>query len=101
VLDGVSPGHLVAEFFVLRASRRMGVGTAAAIQLFERFPGPWWVGEHAENHPAQAFWRAVIGRYTSGAYQEEVWCEPDGERGVAQRFESVRSPEGPASGAGR
>jgi predicted acetyltransferase len=93
LLDGASSGHLVAEFFVLRGCRRRGVGTAAATQLFDRFPGPWWVGEHAENRAAQAFWRAVIGRYASGAYREETWCEPDGERGVAQVFRSLPDPK--------
>jgi len=101
LLDGASAGHLIAEFFILRVFRRRGVGTAAATQLFDQFPGPWWVGEHADNHPAQAFWRAVIGRYTGGAYQEETWCEPDAERGVAQRFDSQPGAGGLASGGGQ
>lgn len=88
LIDGASPGHLIAEFFILRAFRRRGVGSAAAVQLFDRFPGPWWVGEHSLNLPAQAFWRAVIGRYTGGRFHEERWQEPDGTGGVAQRFET-------------
>jgi predicted acetyltransferase len=88
ILDGKSPGHLIAEFFVLRAYRRRGVGAAAAVQLFTIFPGQWWVGEHGDNLTAQAFWRSVIARFTEGGFREETWSEPDGERGVAQLFES-------------
>ena len=33
-------GHAVAEFFVMRKYRRVGIGRAAAIQLFDRFPHP-------------------------------------------------------------
>jgi predicted acetyltransferase len=92
ILDGARPGHLIAEFFVLRSYRRRGVGAAAAAQLFSHFPGPWWVGEHASNLPAQAFWRSVIGRYTGGQFREERWSEPDGEAGVAQVFDTSAQP---------
>lgn len=88
ILDGQSPGHLIAEFFVLRAYRRRGVGEAVATELFRSFPGPWWVCQHAGNVRAVAFWRATIGRYTGGAYEEERWTEPDGTPCVAQRFTS-------------
>ena len=80
-------GHVIAEFFVLPAHRRQGVGAAAASTLFDRFPGPWWVGEATWNETAQTFWRAVISRYTRGAYQEEAWRWKD-EEGVAQTFRS-------------
>ncbi len=93
LLDGASPGHLIAEFFVLRAHRRQGIGARVAAALFDRFPGPWLVSEHAGNARAVAFWRAVIGRYTGGAYEEEAWVEPDGTPCVGQRFESGTSEE--------
>jgi predicted acetyltransferase len=91
ILDGATPGHLIAEFFILRTYRRRGVGTAAAFQIFDAFPGLWWVGEHAANAPARAFWRAVIDQYTCGAYREEMWREPDGEQGLAQVFETPKT----------
>jgi predicted acetyltransferase len=90
ILDGTSPGHLMVEFFVLRPCRRRGIGRMAAMQLFDAFLGLWWVGQLAGNAPAQAFWRAVIGQYTCGSYREERW-QDDGERGIAQVFETPKT----------
>ena len=72
---------IIAEFFVMRKYRQQGVGQAAALQLFDRFPGAWQVAQLRENTPASAFWRKVIDLYTHGQYQEqelddEHWCGP-------------------------
>lgn len=73
----------VSEFFVLRRYRRLGVGERVATGLFDRFPGPWEVAQMASNVEAQAFWRAVIGRYTGGDFADgERTSEPDGRRRV-------------------
>jgi len=85
IVDPGEPGHLVAEFFVLRAYRKRGVGEAAAVHLFRKFPGRWWIAEHEANTPAQAFWRRVIGRYTGGSYREER-RDLDGELALVQTF---------------
>lgn len=78
--DGDGPWKM-AEFFVLRGYRRAGVGARAASATFERHPGAWEVHEVRTNLPAQTFWRRVIGRFTSGAFEE------DGDAtGVVQRF---------------
>jgi predicted acetyltransferase len=53
--------HDVAEFFVMRKYRRMGVGQHAATLLFKRFPGRWTVRQQVTNRPAIAFWREAIG----------------------------------------
>lgn len=72
-------GRSVDEFFVLRCYRRQGVGRALALQTFEAFTGYWEIAEVADNTPAQAFWRRVIGEYTGGRYREltgefgEIW----------------------------
>jgi predicted acetyltransferase len=60
----------VGEFFVDQEHRHMGIGEAAAAQLFDRFSGEWRVTELEANVAAQRFWRAVIGRYTRGAFIE-------------------------------
>jgi predicted acetyltransferase len=78
-------GWAIAEFFVLRGMRRQGVGSAAARQLFDRFPGAWEVATPASNTVATAFWRAVADRYTAGAYQE-IWFQRNGWRGNIERF---------------
>jgi predicted acetyltransferase len=68
----VEPGTVsVAEFFILRGRRRVGVGAAAAIGLFDLFRGTWRVAEQERNLPAQLFWRRVIGQYTDGKFSEE------------------------------
>lgn len=88
--SGQPVDHSIAEFFVMRTYRRRGVGRAVARELFDRLPGVWEVAEIPANTPAQAFWRAVIGKYTGGDYREF----PDGSpswNGPIQRF---RSPPG-------
>ncbi len=60
------------EFFVMRKYRRTGVGSAFATRLFDRFPGRWEVAEVAPNTDGAAFWRAVIGTYTSGKFDERI-----------------------------
>lgn len=52
--------HGIAEFFVLRRHRRSGVGRAAAVSAFARFPGSWEVVTDLENVRAAAFWRETI-----------------------------------------
>jgi predicted acetyltransferase len=80
-------GHGLAEFFVLRAYRRRGVGASAARQLFDRFPGRWEVRELAENAPAIVFWRRVIDGYTGGRWREVV-LDDDRWRSPLQLFDS-------------
>jgi predicted acetyltransferase len=79
--------HTVAEFFVLRKWRRQGVGRRAALELFRRFPGRWEVGEEHHHLAAQAFWRAVIGEYTAGAFRE-VQVDSPAWHGPVQLFDS-------------
>jgi predicted acetyltransferase len=73
----------MAEFFILRALRRRGVGHAAAVLAFDRFRGSWEVRQRDENPAATTFWRRVIARYTRGRYEEVRW-----EKGLVQKFES-------------
>jgi predicted acetyltransferase len=62
--------HRMAEFFVVAAARRRGVGASAAWLLFNRFAGDWEVLEDENNRPALQFWRRVIARMTNGRYSE-------------------------------
>lgn len=74
----------IAEFFVLRRHRGVGVGRALAFALFDLFPGAWHVAQDENNVPAQGFWRRVVGEYTSGDFSEE-WSDSQ-PRGPQQRF---------------
>ena len=52
--------HDMAEFFVMRKYRRLGVGVQAARALFARFPGEWQVRQVKQNGAATIFWREAI-----------------------------------------
>lgn len=58
----------IAEFFIMRKWRRLGVGKAAAFTLFNCFQGQWEVKQERENQIAQRFWEAAIREYTNGNY---------------------------------
>jgi predicted acetyltransferase len=79
--------YSIAEFFVMRKYRRIGIGRDAARQVFSLFPGVWRVGEMHENQPAQVFWRKVIGEFTGGHYREIA--APDWD-GPMQEFRSAK-----------
>lgn len=88
----VTPGadHVwMDEFFIMRKYRRQGIGERVAAYLFDRFPGMWEVGEIPNNVNAQAFWRTVVGRYTSGQFQEVT--DAGKWRGPIQIFNSADS----------
>ena len=60
----------VAEFFVLRAYRRIGVGRQAAFTLWNRLPGQWVVRVSDGNGAGLSFWRAAVRQYTRGRFSE-------------------------------
>lgn len=77
----------IAEFFVMRKYRRIGIGRKAAFHVFDRFRGTWNVRQTRTNLAAQAFWRSVIGEYTDGDFDE---TDVDGP---VQTFDSSRMPQ--------
>ncbi len=78
-----APRYRMAEFFVSRASRGLGIGRIAAQLILDRFAGWWEIVEYSRNPGAVTFWRRVLAAYTRGAVQERV---VNGE--VRQTFES-------------
>ncbi|HWZ91079.1 MAG TPA: GNAT family N-acetyltransferase [Polyangiaceae bacterium] len=72
VTRGYSPASVdrdvldIAEFFVLRAHRRAGVGRLAAHALWDRLPGRWTVRVSEGNFGALAFWPKVVEQYSGG-----------------------------------
>lgn len=69
-LTGQGVMHL-AEFFVTKPFRRQGVGTAAAIRLWDLFPGKWSLMVLASNKNAYPFWQQAVGNYSRGNYTEQ------------------------------
>lgn len=62
-LTGRAPCWFMAEFFVLKANRKQGVGKAALDLALAAHPGPWHIAVPHANGAAQAFWgRALADR---------------------------------------
>ena len=72
----------VGEFFVMRKYRGKGVGTAAALETFAKFPGRWEVRQFGANEPSKIFWEKVIGTYTHGHFKKQTIPSEDGEEQV-------------------
>jgi predicted acetyltransferase len=79
--------YRMAEFFVARARRRLGIGRSAVPLILSRFAGRWEITEYLRNADAVNFWRRVVSSYTRGSYQERVVNDE-----VHQVFDSGRSP---------
>ena len=73
----------IAEFFVMKKYRRLGIGRAIAVQLFDLHNGQWEVYQKDSNKPAQLFWKNVIKEYTKGRFKQH---SEDGKQ--IQNFES-------------
>lgn len=60
---GVPVDRAIAEFFVVRKYRRLGLGRATARGLFARWPGTWEIAVMRVNIGAVAFWEWAITGY--------------------------------------
>ena len=84
--------YRMAEFFIARTSRRLGIGRTAVQLILNRFAGRWEITEYLRNPAAVSFWRRVVAGYTRGNYQERI---VNGE--VRQVFESGLAARGSAT----
>jgi predicted acetyltransferase len=84
VVRAAASQYRMAEFFITRAKRRLGIGATAVRLIFSRFAGRWEITEYLRNANAVSFWRRVVASYTSGNYRERI---VNGE--VRQTFEST------------
>lgn len=66
----VNNAKSISEFYVKKEFRRDGVGTQAASQAFNLFPGTWEVRELCKNPKARLFWTKVIGDITNNNFKE-------------------------------
>lgn len=78
--------HIIREFFIMRKFYRRGFGKAAAVKLFDLFPGKWSITQIDKIEPARAFWRKIIGEYTCGMYTERY----DLRNRYIQEFDSAQ-----------
>jgi predicted acetyltransferase len=70
----------ISEFFVMKKYKRHGVGTVAAIKIWEQFKGPWQVRVLVSNPIACSFWLRAIKNFTlvapaktEATIREEDW----------------------------
>ena len=75
----------IAEFFVMRKYRRLGVGKTIAIRIFDMFRGDWEVRQLRANTEAILFWRRTISAYTHGQFKETL-MDDERWRGPVQSF---------------
>jgi predicted acetyltransferase len=80
---GEELSYRMAEFFIARPHRRLGIGQRAVELILDRFAGRWEITETLRNPVAVKFWRRVVAAYTGGRFEERV---QDGE--VRQSFDS-------------
>ena len=64
--------YRLAEFFITRTRRRLGIGQTAVQLILSRFAGRWEITEYLRNAVAVSFWRRVVGAYTKGTYSERI-----------------------------
>src|SRR6185312_9387656 len=64
--------YRMAEFFIARTRRRLGIGRVAVQLILNRFAGRWEISEFQRNTSAVSFWRRVVAAYTHAKYQERL-----------------------------
>src|ERR1700722_3020850 len=78
----------MAEFFVVRAYRRNGIGLNAACEVWRRFPGQWEVRVMQLNTTGFDFWARAITTMNHGEAVLPVRLEKDGTWWHVFAFES-------------
>jgi predicted acetyltransferase len=78
--------HSMAEFFVARKYRRLGVGQFAAHRLFADAPGQWEVAVIRKNVAAQAFWRRAVSTCAAAREVTELDLDDANWKGPVLRF---------------
>jgi predicted acetyltransferase len=80
----------VAEFFIVRGYRRLGIGRRVAHEVWKKFPGKWEVRVIDRNQKANDFWGRVISEFTGKAI-DPIPFDKDGEGWHVFSFESKRA----------
>jgi predicted acetyltransferase len=81
----------VAEFFIVRAYRRQGIGMKVAHEVWKRFPGSWEVRVMDSNHGALDFWQRAVATF-NGEAVHPARIEKDQEPWYVFAFESKQAP---------
>ena len=86
--SGLPTDFSMAEFFVARKYRRLGIGQAAAVDIIRARPGQWDIAVTRRNDPAKPFWRWVaaataVGEVEERDHNDDLW------NGLILRFRSA------------
>lgn len=84
--SGLKVDRNVAEFFILRKYRRVGIGTAAAHAMFSLYPGTWEAAVARKNVSALRFWRQAINGYARAERLSETDVVSEEWNGPVLRF---------------
>lgn len=80
----------MAEFFIVRGHRRLGVGMKVAHEIWKKFPGAWEVRVSDQNQRAKRFWSRAIEEFL-GEPIKPMAFEKDGKGWQVFSFESKRA----------
>ena len=75
------------EFFVMKKYKQHGIGTAAALKIWEQFKGQWQVRVLVDNKIACSFWLQAIKKFTSVTPSKKD-ATINGEDWIIYSFES-------------
>ncbi|MEO0839522.1 MAG: GNAT family N-acetyltransferase, partial [Cyanobacteria bacterium J06643_5] len=64
--------------------RRLGIGQALALHIFEQHPGTWEVCQLPGHTEAVSFWKRIINNYTAGIFKEMVNGYEDWQGSILQ-----------------
>lgn len=78
--------HSIAEFYILPAFRRKGIGRKAAFKIFEQMGGKWEIRQLRSNPKSTPFWRSILTAFTRGQFTE-IRQEASEDIGYIQFFE--------------
>lgn len=67
----------MAEFFVVRGLRRLGVGMQAAHEIWRKFPGKWEVRVMQKNQKALKFWERAVNEFIDKPSPPLAYEKPD------------------------
>ncbi|HKV40796.1 MAG TPA: GNAT family N-acetyltransferase [Blastocatellia bacterium] len=59
----------VAEFFIVRGFRRLGIGMRVAHEVWRKFPGRWEVRVTQRNQAGLAFWSRAVASFMGHAVE--------------------------------
>jgi predicted acetyltransferase len=80
----------VAEFFIVRGYRRLGIGKQVAHEVWKKLPGTWEVRVIDRNQKAKDFWGRVIEEFIGKAI-DPISFDKDGKGWHLFSFESKRA----------